>query len=97
MTSREGTVRILFRLSPAPDRDWASIFGGPDASTPIGARLPAGYEHPVGMLQPDIRGDAVTLDVPHGEVEKYVAKLDERIAATMLPRGLGPTGRRWTR
>jgi hypothetical protein len=81
MTNHGETLRIVFRLSPRPDRDWEALFGGTKGGSP-GGGSPEGYEHPTSMPHPELRGDVLAIEVPSGQVAEYVGKLDERIATT---------------
>jgi hypothetical protein len=63
-----GLIQVHVYLEPAPDEHWAAIFRGPN-----------GYGHPLSMHPPALYHDRVELRPPDGEVEQYIAKLDERI------------------
>src|SRR5688500_17357850 len=77
MPGSAGLLMVEVPLEPRTDEAWASIFGG---RTFFDA--PPGVTIASGMHPPQLRGDSVLLTPPDTEIEKYVAHLDERIAAT---------------
>jgi hypothetical protein len=65
-----GLLRIEIRLDPSPPVGWAQGFSSP-----------RGVGIPISMHPPEIRGGSIYITPPDDEVEKYVAHIDERIAA----------------
>jgi hypothetical protein len=71
-----GLLRIDVPLTPHPDRAWTEIFGGSSFFD-----APPGVSLSVSMHPPRLVGGKVQLRAPDVEVEKYLQRLDERIAA----------------
>lgn len=67
-----GLLKIEIPLEPTPDPHWTGIFN----------RGPSGVGYPVSMHPPELVGGAVFISPPDDEVERYVEKVEEMVAAT---------------